>query len=370
MTRKIWITAALLLALNLPAWAQETALEQDLQGVIEAFLAENAMAPGVSAFAVCPALQLDWASAAGTVARGDQTALTAGHTFRIASNTKTYVAAALLRLVEQGKLGLDDSLGQHLTAEQVALLKGDGYDTEAITIAQVLAHTAGFADHTTDPRFEEIIFSEPDHKWTSAEQIRCLVEWCDPLGAPGKMFSYSDSGYVILGTIIERMTGLTLGPAVRQIVGFEDLGLRATHWEYMEPTPAAAGPRAHQYIGDHDVTGFYASFDLYGGGGIVTDAPELGLFMRRLLQGDVLARESTLAAMTERGTPTYRLGLMVMEFAGHTAYGHQGFWNTFAFHVPTLDLTVSGCILNHDAVNGRELAERLVAAVAGRQEKP
>ena len=55
---------------------------------------------------------------------------------------------------------------------------------------------------------------------------------------------------------------------------------------------------------------------------------------------------------------------MCLELDGRLAFGHQGFWNTFAFHVPILDLTVAGCVLNHHAVNGRELAAELVATVA------
>jgi D-alanyl-D-alanine carboxypeptidase len=355
MLRGLLLVLLCLVMMPLAVFAADTGLEQELQAVLEAFLAENPAAPGVSAFATCPPLGLNWEGAAGT--------LTARHTFRIASNTKTYVAAAVLRLVEQGRLGLDDSLDRLLTPEQVALLEGDGYDTRAITLAHVLSHTAGLADHTSDPRFEERILTRPQYQWTSAEQIRSLVQWCDPLGPPGRQFVYSDSGYVILGTIVERVTGLDLGPAVRELAGFAGLGLRATYWEYMEEIPAGAGPRAHQYFGEQDVTGWNASFDLYGGGGIITDAPELGLFMRRLLEGKVLERQETLAAMTGRGTTDYRLGLMVMELDDRVAFGHQGFWNTFAFHVPALDLTVSGSIMNHHAANGRELARRLVAAV-------
>ncbi len=91
---------------------------------------------------------------------------------------------------------------------------------------------------------------------------------------------------------------------------------------------------------------------------------DLGRFMRVLLKGRVLRDESTLAAMTGDGTAGYRLGLMCVELDGRLAWGHQGFWNTFAFHVPTLDATVAGCILNHDATNGRVLAQRLVARLA------
>jgi hypothetical protein len=68
--------------------------------------------------------------------------------------------------------------------------------------------------------------------------------------------------------------------------------------------------------------------------------------------------------MTGAGTPDYRLGLMVVELDGWLAWGHQGYWNTFAFHVPGLDATVAGTILSHDATNGRELAQRLVARLA------
>jgi len=67
--------------------------------------------------------------------------------------------------------------------------------------------------------------------------------------------------------------------------------------------------------------------------------------------------------MMEEGTKTYRLGLMVVDFDGKRAWGHQGFWNTFSFHLPSYDLTVSGCILDHDATNGRILAERLIQRV-------
>jgi D-alanyl-D-alanine carboxypeptidase len=244
------------------------------------------------------------------------------------------------------------------------MLKGDGYDVEAITVAQVLSHTAGFGDHTNDDRFTERILASPQYAWIPEEQLRLLVEWRDPVGKPGEKFVYSDSGYVLLGTLVEAWTGRKLGPAVRDLLRYDALGLKATHWEYMEKAPEGAGPRAHQYYGERDITASNASFDLYGGGGIVSDPRELALFMRSLLAGKVLDRPQTLAEMTGRGTLAYRLGLMVKECDGRLAIGHQGFWNTFAYHVPSLDLTLGGSILNHDAANGFQLVRRLVAVVA------
>jgi len=242
----------------------------------------------------------------------------------------------------------------------------------AIFRRDVLLHVetspeAGFADHTNDHRFLDKLMSDHQHTWTSSEQLQALVDWRDPVGAPGEKYQYSDSGYVILGTIIERLSGQKLGPAVRKLVGYSDLGLRQTFWEYMEEAPTHAAPRAHQYYGEMDVTDWNASFDLYGGGGIVTDAVEITRFMRALVKGKVLPSEPMIA-MTGRGTAGYRLGLIVQDFDGYLAWGHVGFWNTFAYHVPTLDLTVGGSILNHHATHCHELVSRLIQTVAQAQE--
>lgn len=334
-----------------------------LQAVLERFLAANPSAPGVSAWVCCPRLGLDWSGAAGFAARGGGEPLTPAHTFRIASNTKTYVAAAVLRLAEQGRLSPDDPLGPHLTPAERELLAGDGFDLDAITLRQVLSHTSGLDEHSGDPRYAEAITADPQHVWTREEQVRRCVEWRDPVGAPGERYKYSDTGYVLLGGIVERLTGEPLGAAVHELLDYERLGLRATWWELDEPPPAGAGPRAHQYIGQSDTRDWHPSLDLFGGGGLVCDVRDLGTFMRLLLQGRVLRDEASLSAMTGGGTAGYRLGLMCVELDGRLAWGHQGFWNTFAFHVPSLDLTVAGCVLDHDAANGRLLAGELVGAV-------
>ncbi|MEN8006603.1 MAG: serine hydrolase domain-containing protein [Candidatus Krumholzibacteriota bacterium] len=335
-----------------------------LQVVLDDFHAANPAAPGIVVHVESPSRGLDWTAAVGTAAKNPGGDLTAAHTFRIASNTKTYVAAAVLRLAETGRLSLDDSLDRHLSPDQRALLDGDVYDLEAMTIGQVLCHTSGLFDHPADPRYEQAVLADPHHGWTRLEQITRCVEWGDPVGAPGEKFSYSDTGYIILGGIIERKTGRNLGAAVRDLLGFEELGLDTTWWEILEEQPAAAGPRAHQFYGDLDTFDWNPSLDLYGGGGLVCDVRDLAVFMRLLLQGKVLQQDSSLAAMTGGGTAEYRLGLSATDFGDHLGWGHTGFWNTFVFHVPALDLTVSGCILNHHAEKGRELARRLVEAVA------
>jgi len=353
-----------LLCLTLPSPAAESPLPVRLQAVVDTFLTENPSVPGVVVHIISPPHGLDWTVVAGREARPEQAAaLSAAHTFRIASNTKTYVAAAVLRLVELGQIRLDDNLAVHLSTHYQDLLRQDGYDLDTMTVAQVLSHTSGLYEHPADPRYAEAILAEPQHQWTRDEQVRLCVEWGDPVGQPGEKFIYSDTGYILLGAIIEETTGLTLGAAVHHLLDYETLNLPATWWELDETPATTAGPRAHQYFGPHDTTGWHPSLDLYGGGGLLTDARDLAWFLRKLLAGEIFARNSTLTQMTGRGTLPYRLGLMQVEMNGHLAWGHTGFWNTFAFQVPGLDLTVAGAVLDHHAERGQVLAERLVAAV-------
>jgi D-alanyl-D-alanine carboxypeptidase len=363
VTGRVFLVLTFLLAVLPTHSLAEDDLSRALQDILEGYHAANPGVPGVVVQVSSPSLGLEWAAAVGTDGANPASPLQTGHTFRIASNTKTYVAAAVLRLVELEKLGLDDPLGPHLSPAERELLAGDGYDLEAMTIAQVLAHTSGLAEHPADPRYEEAILADPHHRWTPLEQVTACVEWTDPVGPPGGPFSYSDTGYILLGGIIERLTEQPLGPAVRELLRYDELGFEATWWEIFEEPPGSAGPRAHQYYGELDTYDWDPSLDLYGGGGLISDVREMGLFIRLLLEGHVL-QDDSLKEMTERGTADYKLGIFRLEFGDHLAWGHSGFWNTFAYYVPELDLTVSGCILNHHAEKGWEMARRMVEAAA------
>jgi D-alanyl-D-alanine carboxypeptidase len=356
----LWATSSL---------AGPSVLNVELQELLHKTLQDSPKAPGVILFVVCPAIDLEWSSAVGTVSLENDEPLTPEHTFRIASNTKTYVAASVLRLVEMGRLDLEDPVEGHLPDQWRRWLADDGYDLQAITLRMILSHTAGLNDHASDDRYTQAILADPQRNWLPGDQIRSLTEWFDPVGDPGEQFSYSDDGYIILGRIVELSTGLSLGPAVRSLLDFESLGLQSTWWEVMEEEPEHMGPRAHQYLSEFDTTEWNPSLDLYGGGGLVTDVRDLAYFTRKLIKGDVLHSEAMLLEMTGSGTADYRLGLFCKDLSGSLGWGHSGFWNTFVYHFPALDLTISGCILNHEAVRGDELAKGVVPLVAAARQK-
>jgi D-alanyl-D-alanine carboxypeptidase len=346
------------------------------QTLLDSVVAGDDNIHGAALAVVSPTLGIAWEGAAGMAAPEAGVPMTPANPVRIASNTKTYVATTVLRLAEQGEIDLEAPIDRYLDPELSSLLESDGYDPSVITIRHLLTHTGGLDDHGGAEEYTDAIVADPNHHWTPHEQIRCLVDWCEPLAGPGEVYSYSDSGYVLLGTIIENVTGQSLAEAVRDLVGFNKLGLDSTWWEILEPVPEGVTARAHQYLGDLDVTGFLPYFDLYGGGGIATTMGDLARFHGALFRGEIYSDPETINTMlstiddaavspkaTERSLPpgAYRMGVWVLETEGYTTYHHTGFWGTMAVHVPDLDLTIAATA-NQNQV-GPEFDEILVEVI-------
>jgi hypothetical protein len=138
---------------------------------------------------------IDWNGVSGVKSKDKKEPLRPEHTFRIASVTKTFVAATILRLWEQGKLDLDDSISKYISEEHDEILKEGGHTPSNITIAQLLTHSAGLADHTHTPRYSPEVLKS-NYVWTRTEQLQTLAEFTKPIGKPGEKYAYSDTGYI------------------------------------------------------------------------------------------------------------------------------------------------------------------------------
>jgi D-alanyl-D-alanine carboxypeptidase len=326
-----------------PAAVDAATARRKVLAAVEADLAANPTVPGEAVAVRAPGLDVVVAAGSADVARG--TPLRADTPFRIASVTKTFVAAAVLRLVEKHRIRLRDPIARHLSAESVAVLRADGYRPRHITVRQLLLHTAGLFDYATSDAYDELNTTDPQRVWTRPEQLRFATEHGDPIGAPGERFHYSDTGYVLLGEILERVTGTPLPTAVRELVGFRRLGLDHTYWESLEPPVPADGERAHQYYDSFDNIVLDASSDLYGGGGLVSTVSDLTRFFRALFHGKVFHDRATLRTMTRISGPGRgagaAMGIFRVDLAGERCYEHPGYWGTEAIHCPRLDLTIA-----------------------------
>ena len=336
--------------------------------------------PNLPAAALCvdlPDLELHWEGAAGLADPQAGIAMTTTTPVRLASNTKTFVAASVLRLAELDQLNLDDAIASHIANEHVTLLSGGGYDPSRITIRQLLTHTSGLYDYTASPTFNRLAVEEPGHRWSRTEQLQVAMNEGEPLGEPGAVFQYSDTGYILLGEILEHTTGLSMPEAVRTLVGFERLGLHSTWFESLEPTPEGLPARAHQLAGNIDNVVYDPSFDLYGGGGLTSTVGDLARFTSALFSDRIYRQPTTLEIMLAQvegaAAPpdippgpfqpgAYRMGIWQAELGGHTVYRHTGFWGTMATYVVDLGATITLAVNQNQA--GASMVELERAALS------
>jgi D-alanyl-D-alanine carboxypeptidase len=359
------LTVALLASASGTAAATDASLAAALQQTVDQVARANPELPSINATVLSPAHGLAWTGVAGKDRFGG-TPVTGPLPFRIASSTKPFVAATVLRLVEQGKLRLADPITAMISDQTAAQLRQGGHDPDRILLRHLLEHTAGLPDHAQMEAYVCRILKDPKHRWTRAEQIALAME-TKPLAAPGVSFSYSDTGYVILGEIVERASGMPLAQAVRTNTRLDALGLKSTWWEALEPAPRGVPARAHQYLGTVDVTDWDPGMDLHGGGGLVSTTPDLAVWYRSVLTGGVFGDPRTLAMALATPFVTVvgpvrapHAPLMgVMPFGRHMCWGHGGFWGTMVLYCPDIDTAVALSVNMNGAAQKKGIAELL-----------
>jgi len=326
-------------------------LTDALSNLLAETLAESPAVPGAMLRVEAPALGLVWTRALGQSDRRTSAVLRPDQTLRIASNTKTYVAAAILRLVEDGRLDLDAPIASLLLAATNARLAQGGYDPARISIRMLLEHTSGLFDYASADAFLTRVVADPHHRWTRGEQLALAIAVGSPYGAPGETFRYSDTGYILLGEILETISGLPLHRAVSRLIDLRALGIEHTWFEDLDPVPPGSPPRLHQYIGPLDANTIDASADLFGGGGLISTLADMARFYRAVVRGEVFRHRET-ATLMQTASPQslrhvdggYGMGLVRSETEGLVCYGHHGFWGTEVWQCPAIDVTVAAAL--------------------------
>lgn len=285
-----------------------------------------------------------WTGAAGLSDWRSNVPMQPDQTFRIASVTKTFVAATILKLWEDGKLQLTDPIEKYISDEHARILKLGGYNPHEITIYHLLTHSSGMSEHTHGDRYK-IDYMLTNHVWTRTEQLQDLVKYAHPVGAIGEKFSYSDSGYILLGEIIEAITHKTMGESIVEQLSLVQLGLTSIYFE--DITGDFSGRRIHQYYKNEDTYHINPSLDYYGGGGLLANTHDLALFFQYLFENRIFKNKATLDQMlapvsfASKQTLDYRMGLWQIEVCGLTAYTHSGFWGTQLVYIPNLETSIA-----------------------------
>lgn len=320
--------------------------------------------PGLSA-AVADCRGVLWTGVAGLADIATGRPIDKGNLFGIGSITKVFVAVTVLQLVEEGRLKLTDTPATILGEKAVEGIA----NARSATVADLLGHRAGVPSWENDPhwirkgRGADI---RPNHIWGKTEALD-YIRGEPATGPAGRSFAYSNSGYTLLGQIIEKATGNTAEAEIRRRV-LAPLGLADTYMEGFEAGQGARVPQRYQFVtpkfladaglapGFTQVrpslvdTGDTNLSDEWVAGGLVSSPRDLTLFARALSRGHLLKPES-LAFMEQWGPAFKRMD-----------YGH-GLFLIHAGEIPLIGHT--GGVLGFSAVLWWSASGNAIVAVLG-----
>ena len=365
--KRILFTIIGILFLNAFAFTQSN--EAKLQELIDSVYNANPASVGIMIHVEAPDKGISWSGASGYSEKNTLNKLQPDQPAWIASNTKTYVSATILRLVEEGKLSIDQPIKNLLSDKTRRLFEKGGYDLDEITLKHLLSHTSGIQNYANQ-EYIDFIDANKQHRWTRDEQLALTLRLGPPLGKPGFTYSYTDANYLLCTEIIETIENKPFYTAMRELLKYNTLGINNTWFPTLEEQPANTEAMAHQYWGQKgwDTYEMDISVDLYGGGGIACPTKDLARFIYDLFNANIIQDTTVLNLIyTEINTDdeepsNYYLGISLSEYNNLKAYGHGGFWGTEVLYFPDLNTSVSIYVLERDE---RKLIKNLMGQIVG-----
>ena len=350
--------------------AKPSAVEPELAVKLQTRLdrwRENHRAPGVAAAVRLPDGSL-WIGTSGTRTTGKSAKdVLPGTPFAVASLTKTFMAALILELREEGKLGLADPISTWLP---------DYPKARKITVRMLLNHRSGIFDYFAHPRYEAKVFGRPRHRWRTKEILKLTgPRYCQP----GRCYRYSNTNYVLLGKIVRNITGKS---AARNIRGrfLGPLGLTDTFFQGQEKIgrfPAKGywtKPRGYRGFSDGSLfrPNTSAATVAHAAGALVSSVRDISDWQDALLGGEVLSPRSLKQMTNFNPKSGYGLGMRVAWLDGIKGLGHGGSLRGYVsimYRLPEEDLDVV-ILTNLGRTNIRGLADNLTRVTLKSLEPP
>ena len=309
-----------------------------------------------------------WAGASGFSNLKSKTPMKPNDRLGLASTSKTFVAVAVLQLVEKGKLDLDKAISNYLPPKVSINIP---YSDE-ITIRQLLNHTSGVVEYYDD-KFHKLTYNRSRSQlWTATEAIE-LIYNRQPKAKPGEEYQYCDSNYILLEIIVEQTTGKPLAEIIREQI-LNPLGLKNTFTELREPNFKS------------NVTGYsegnkdgilYSHKDLnegngLGDGGLFASASDTAKFLKALLAEKTLLSpkmlEEMLSSVPVEDDNDYGLGIGHFQTRFGKAIGHSGWSYGFVslmLYFPDEDITAVVLVNKHQNVTQKILKRVLKIYLKG-----
>lgn len=339
--------------------ATRAASAQSLAGKIDALFKPQYKAedPGATVIVVKDGKTV-FRKAYGAADVAARTPMTPGTVLRLGSITKQFTAVAILMLADEGKLALNDPITRFFP----------DYPTggKVITVEHLLTHTSGIASYTSKPDYVARMAKD----LTVAQMIDGFKN--DPLEfEPGTKFNYNNSGYFLLGAIIEKVSGMTYASFLEQRI-FTPLGMKDTAYE---GAGRSGAPRAAGYSAQEKGFGLAQPLSMsqpYAAGALVSTVDDLAKWDAAIASGKLLKAASWKMAFTPyklspENSTDYGYGWAVGKLQGAPMVHHGGGINgfrTYALRLPQQNVFVA-VLANSDSGNGHpEVLAKKAAALA------
>jgi D-alanyl-D-alanine carboxypeptidase len=287
--------------------------------------------PGVSATVVFPD-GTSWTGVSGLSDVAARSRVTPQTAFAYASVSKTFTSALVIQLVGEGKLRLTDSAARFLPPLRIKV-------DPRITVGMLLNHTSGLADFFLNPKIDRPLQGSPTTVWTVDRALRYVGKRLSP---PGAAWHYSNTNYLLLGLIAERLTGQTLADAIRTRL-LDPTGLAETWYQAGEANRATLA-HGYRFVGTKrtakpidlaDGTGiapFRSVVTAAGGAGSMAGtSTDLARWGRALYSGKVLGPAGTALLLSGFSKTTnylpgvaYGYGVQALSIGRHASLGHSG----------------------------------------------
>jgi D-alanyl-D-alanine carboxypeptidase len=340
-----------------------------LQATLDRARAKLAI-PGASVTIIFPD-GTSWTGVSGLANVAARTPVAPSTAFAFASMSKTFTSALVIQLISQGRLRLTDSAASLLPKLAKPI-------DRRITIAMLLDHTSGLQDYFLNPRIDKPLQAQPTRPWTTDQALAYVLK---PYFPPGRGWHYSNTNYLLLGLIAERVTGQPLDVAIRTRL-LDPSGLKAI-WYQAKERPRS--PLAHGYrlpgtkltvkpidVADGSGVAPFRSVvtAAAGAGSMAGTSEDLARWARLLYSGEVLGPDGTAvllggfsATAVYKPRIAYGYGVQAVTVDGHASFGHSGrllgFQGVFR-HFPVEGLSIA-VLTNQSRADPAQILRSLLA---------
>jgi D-alanyl-D-alanine carboxypeptidase len=269
-----------------------------------------------------------WQGAAGFAKIETREAMNTNHLQYLQSISKTYMAVCILKLAEDGKINLDESIVKYLPSR----LSRSVSNAAKITVRMLLNHTSGIPDYNMQPAYITYLLQHPSYRFKPEDYLKYIHQ--KPLDfEPGSKYAYRNTNFLLLALMADALTG-DHAQFLHETI-FKKLNLNQTFYpgdknfpNYPNLVDSYWDRHSDGVVENASVLQQNNVASLIGDDGVITTPLEAVAFLRGLMEGKLISPESLtkmqLWVNDKKGNPTYGLGLDYSIFVGHTGYGHSG----------------------------------------------